>query len=380
MNDELRMRELMGYHILDTPPEKEFDEIAQIASTICNTPMALVTFIDSHRQWYKAKKGVNMNEVDRKDSFCLHTLNYPDELLIVADPSTDERFRNNRYVLGDPHIQFYAGAPLTSPSGNVLGTLCVMDSQRHNITEDQKEALKLLADKAMQYLNMRKTLIEQGHFVEHSAEKLKKLSDLAPGVMFQIEAKHDEKIKLVFVSRGVEELHPDITTENITNNPQTFVSLIHEGDRIRLIKSIEHAFAHKSSWNDQFRLINPDEEYAWYSVNATIERKVDRATMYGSIHNISALKEYEALLHQILHDVSHVMRRPITSMLGLVSVMETEALDPIQLQEYMQHVKSVFTELDTFTRNLNQEYTERMNKYKNTHRQYDDYSTLWEDS
>lgn len=370
MNDELRMRELMAYHILDTPSEKELDEIAQIASAVCNTPMSLVTFIDLHRQWYKAKKGVDMTEVHRADSFCQYTLDRPDELLIVGDPSKDDRFRNNKYVVGDPHIRFYAGAPLTSPSGCVLGTLCVMDSKHHDITEDQKNALKLLADKTMQYLNLRKALIEQGHFIEHSAEKLKKLSDLAPGVMFQIEAKPDEKIKLVFVSRGVEKLHPDFTTETITNNPEIFLSLVHEGDRIRLMKSIRHSFAHKSTWSEQFRLIHPEDEFTWYSVNATIERKVDGETMYGSIHDISALKEYEALLHQILHDVSHVIRRPITTMLGLVSVMETGLLDSMQMQQYIEHVKSVFTELDDFTRGLNQEYTKKMNRYKNTHRHY----------
>jgi hypothetical protein len=370
MNDELRMRELMAYHILDTPSEKELDEIAQIASAVCNTPMSLVTFIDSHRQWYKAKKGVDMNEVRRADSFCQHALNRPGGLLIVGDPSKDDRFMNNKYVVGDPYIRFYAGAPLTSPSGCVLGTLCVMDSKHHDITEDQKEALKLLADKAMQYLNMRKALIEQGHFIEHSAEKLKKLSDLAPGVMFQIEAKPNEKIKVVFVSRGVEKLHPDFTTEIITHNPEFFLSLIHQEDRMRLVESIKHSFAHKPSWSEQFRLTSPNNEFIWYSVNATIEHKVDRATMYGSIHNISALKEYEALLYQILHDVSHVMRRPITTMLGLVSMMEMETPDHMKMQQYMQNIKSVFTELDTFTRNLNQEYTKKMNKYKNTHHQY----------
>ncbi len=370
MSDELRMKELMAYHILDTPPEKELDEIARIASTVCNTPMSLVTFIDLHRQWYKAKKGVNMTEVNRADSFCQYVLNHPHDLLIVGDPSKDERFRNNKYVVGDPHIRFYAGAPLTSPSGCVLGTLCVMDSKHHNMTEDQKEALKLLADKAMQYLTMRKTLIEQGLFIEHSAEKLKKLSDQAPGVMFQIETKPDKKVKLVFVSRGIEQLHPHLTTETVTENPERFLSLIHLEDRLRLLTSIEGSFTGKSSWSEQFRITNPDNGYTWYSVNATIEHEVDRVIMYGSLHNISALKEYEALLHQVIHDVSHVMRRPITTMLGLVSVMESEEFDRILVQEYMQHVKSVFTELDAFTRNLNREYTEKMTNYKNTHRHH----------
>ena len=178
------------------------------------------------------------------------------------------------------------------------------------------------------------------------------------------EAKTNERIKLVFVSRGIEQLHPDLTTEKVMKDPEIILNYIHEEDGVRVMKSVEHSFPQESHWSEQFRVTNPDKEYTWYSVNACIERKVDQATIYGSIHNISALKEYEALLRQVLHDVSHVMRRPVASMLGLASVMEMEEPDRVQMQQYMHHVKSVFAELDAFTRNLNQEYTERMNRHK----------------
>lgn len=362
MQEELRERELVEYQILDTAPEKELDEIAQIASAVCNTPMSLVTFIDSQRQWYKAKKGVDMNEVRRADSFCQYALNTPGDLLVVGDPTTDDRFKNNRYVTGAPYIRFYAGAPLTSPRGNVLGTLCVMDSKSHDISEDQKEALQLLAKKAMQYLNMRKTMIQQGKMIEHSAEKLKKLTDLAPGILFQLEARSDQKIEPVFVSRGIQNIHPQLTVELFIANPSKFLDFVHEDDRQRLLESIKTSFYHHSVWSEEFRIMGENSEIKWYSINATIERKPEATVMYGSLFDISSMKQYQEVLHQILHDVSHVMRRPVTSMLGLVTLMEKDALDPGQIRAYMQHVKTVFNELDSFTRHLNRVYTERVKK------------------
>lgn len=364
MEEEVRTRELEQYHILDTEPEKELDEIAQIASAVCDTPMSLVTFIDSHRQWYKAKKGVDMNEVRRTDSFCQFTLDRPHELLVVDDPTTDERFKNNRYVVGAPFIRFYASAPLTSPSGNVLGTLCVMDSKRHHITEDQKEALQLLAKKAMQYLNMRKALIEQEHLIEHNAEKLKKLTDLAPGAMFQLERKSSKVVRLVFVSQGIEKVHSSLSVSKLQANPAKFIDIIHDDDRERINESFKHSFLNNSAWNEQFRVTTNDRGIQWFWIKATIERNAEGSIMYGSLHNISAWKQYEEVLHDILHDVSHVMRRPVVTMLGLASLMEEGVLEQDQVQKYMQHVKTVFGELDSFTRNLNQVYTEKMKRYR----------------
>jgi hypothetical protein len=365
MLEEERMRELTNYRIMDTAPEDDLDEIAQIASAVCGTPMALVTFIDSHRQWYKAKKGVDMNEVRRADSFCKFTLEAPHDVLVVDNPLADDRLKDNRYVTGAPYIRFYAGAPLTS-KGHVIGTVCVMDTKHHYIREDQKEALQLLAKKAMQYLNMRKKLVEQQDRIEHSAEKLKRLTDLVPGVIYQLEGRSPQHVRLNFISRGIQNIHPRLTEQSLMIRPEKFLEFVHKDDQGRIRESLTNSLLHESAWNDHFRIEGLNGNTQWYRASATIERINQKVIMYGSVQNISALRQYEEVLNQILHDVSHVMRRPVTSMLGLITLMEKDLLEPNQLREYMEHVKKVFTELDMFTRQLNKRYTEKIKTSKET--------------
>jgi len=363
MQEEQRLQELLDYHVLDTNPEKDLDELAQIASAVCNTPMSLITFIDSHRQWYKAKKGVDANEVRRSDSFCQFLLDKPHDVMVVADPLTDERFKTNRYVIGAPYIRFYAGAPLTSPNGNVLGTLCVMDSQEHDITEDQKIALQLLAKKAMQHMDMRKTMIDQEHRIEYNAGNLKKLTDRAPGTIFQLEASSAATLQFTFISEGIQNLHPQLKVDTVREDAEFFFGHIHDEDRQRIRQGITRCLEQLQSWNEEFRIDGMNGVTRWFSADAIVEkREGEKTTMYGSIHDISSIKKYAELLNEILHDVSHVMRRPIASMLGLVSLMEKDVLDADQLRQYMTHVKNVFSELDTFTRRLNKVYTEKRNE------------------
>lgn len=123
MNSETeRLSDLESYQVLDSSPEEELDELAQIASLICDTPISLITMIDRDRQWFKSKIGLALEETARKDSFCQHALHKPQEVLVVNDSLQDERFQDNPLVREDPNIRFYAGAPLETPSGNVLGS------------------------------------------------------------------------------------------------------------------------------------------------------------------------------------------------------------------------------------------------------------------
>ncbi|MEO6454425.1 MAG: GAF domain-containing protein, partial [Ginsengibacter sp.] len=178
MNEQERVAELKRYKILDTPSEQELDELVEIASAICGTPISLITFIDDTRQWFKAKKGVeDIQEVPREISLCQHVLHYSKSVLVAEDTLHDERFKNNPMVTGNPYIRFYAGAPLKSPNGHVIGTLCVIDNKAHNINEDQKRALVLLAKKVMDYLETRNILLEQSDKIEFNASRLKKLTD-----------------------------------------------------------------------------------------------------------------------------------------------------------------------------------------------------------
>jgi K+-sensing histidine kinase KdpD len=139
-----RINELVQLEILDTPKEREFDDIVELASKLCNTPISLISLVDVNRQWFKAKKGLDVSETDRSASFCTHALNQ-DDLLVVNDATLDERFVSNPLVTSDPHIRFYAGAPILSPKGYKLGTLCIIDREPKELSWQQASTLKMLS-------------------------------------------------------------------------------------------------------------------------------------------------------------------------------------------------------------------------------------------
>ncbi|BCM92938.1 phytochrome-like protein cph2 [Abditibacteriota bacterium] len=165
-NETNRLAVLRQFGILDTLPEEGFDDITFVASQICGTPITLVSLIDQDRQWFKSKRGLDISETSRDVSFCAHALLNPNELLIVPDTREDERFADNPFVTGGPHVQFYAGAPLALPSGEVLGTLCVIDNKPRELTEDQQKGLRALARQVMVQMELRRHLIE---FADHMA-------------------------------------------------------------------------------------------------------------------------------------------------------------------------------------------------------------------
>jgi PAS domain S-box-containing protein len=151
-----RLHSLRQYHILDTLPQAEFDDIVHLASHICETPIALISLVDQSRQWFKARKGLDAQQTARELSFCAHAILQPDELLVVTDTFADQRFRNNDLVTGEPHIRFYAGAPLVMSDGMALGTLCVIDRVPRQLTENQRAALNALRRSVVNALELRR--------------------------------------------------------------------------------------------------------------------------------------------------------------------------------------------------------------------------------
>lgn len=143
-NEEARLRALAAAKILDTAHEKEFDELLHLACTLCDAPMGAISLIDRDRQWFKSRIGIEANETPRDISFCGHTI-LGNETLHIPDTTADHRFAEHPLVTGDPHIRFYAGAPLTTAEGMNLGTICVIDNKPRTLTSDQKHMLEILA-------------------------------------------------------------------------------------------------------------------------------------------------------------------------------------------------------------------------------------------
>jgi hypothetical protein len=155
-----RLAALREYGVLDTLPEPVYDDIAFLASYICNTPIALVSLVDEDRQWWKAKVGTDIDGTSRDVAFCAHAIVHSGEIFVVADALEDPRFATNPLVREDPKIRFYAGAPLNSASGLPLGTLCAMDHVPRRLSADQTRALVALSREVVVHLELRRLIAD----------------------------------------------------------------------------------------------------------------------------------------------------------------------------------------------------------------------------
>ncbi|HVY39523.1 MAG TPA: protein kinase [Polyangia bacterium] len=156
-NEAARQAALDRAEVLDTPPEAAFDNLAKLAASICEVPIALVTFVDRDRQWFKARVGLMREQTPREHSFCGHAV-AADDTLVVPDAHADDRFATNPLVVGDPRIRFYAGVPLRAADGAALGTLCVIDRVPRQLSPAQMQALDMLARQASTELRLRNEL------------------------------------------------------------------------------------------------------------------------------------------------------------------------------------------------------------------------------
>ena len=154
-NETRRLKVLWQYEVLDTVPEEVFDDLTNLAAYICEAPIALISLVDEDRQWFKARTGVTLKETAREISFCAHAI-VKEGVFVVPDATKDARFKNNPLVTGPQKIRFYAGAPLITPDGHALGTLCVLDKNPRTLRPQQQQALSVLARHVVSQLELRR--------------------------------------------------------------------------------------------------------------------------------------------------------------------------------------------------------------------------------
>ncbi|MDH3214878.1 MAG: ATP-binding protein [Candidatus Krumholzibacteria bacterium] len=181
-NEAERLAALNTYEVLDTEPEAAFDDLTRLAARHCHTPIALVSLIDTERQWFKSKVGLTACETSRSLAFCAHAILKPDNALIVEDAFLDPRFADNPLVTGEPQVRFYAGAPLVNADGMALGTLCVIGHKPGKLDEEQLDTLRALARQVVSQLELRKScrkLEESARELGRANEELRDFTQIA---------------------------------------------------------------------------------------------------------------------------------------------------------------------------------------------------------
>jgi two-component sensor histidine kinase len=154
-NEQERLQALARYRILDSEPEPDFDGLTALVAHILNVPIALISLVDTDRQWFKSHHGIEVSETDRASSFCAHVV-ANDHGMVVCDARADSRFADNPLVSGDSRVRFYAGMPLRTEDGYVLGTLCAIDHVPRQLTAEQHSMLDILARQVMGQLELRR--------------------------------------------------------------------------------------------------------------------------------------------------------------------------------------------------------------------------------
>ena len=187
-NEEARLNALRDYQVLDTAPEQCFDDFTCLAAHICQTPISLISLIDSDRQWFKSSVGLDVQQTHRDVAFCSHAILKPEKLMVVPDTHEDERFRSNPLVLEDPNIRFYAGAPLVTPKGLALGTLCAIDRVPRELSEQQLNALLALSRRVVAQLELRRVSLS----LADALDKITILEGLLPICIYCRRVRNDK--------------------------------------------------------------------------------------------------------------------------------------------------------------------------------------------
>ncbi|MEQ1781226.1 MAG: histidine kinase dimerization/phosphoacceptor domain -containing protein [Hyphomonadaceae bacterium] len=210
-----RIAALRNYDILDTPKESDFDDIVDLASRLCETPISVINLIDSDRQWFKAEVGLGVRETPLDTSLCSHAILEKD-FMEIPDTLQDQRMRDNGLVAGDPGLRFYAGALLQTPDGLPIGTLCVLDYQPRVLTALQRHALRVLAKQVMTQLELRRALKRKELMRKEMDHRVKNsLASVAGMVRLQINRASDPALRAALDSvqqrlRSISLLHEEL--------------------------------------------------------------------------------------------------------------------------------------------------------------------------
>lgn len=371
-NEDERLQELLTYEVLDTPEDPEFDNIVKLAAHICQAPVALVSLVDSYRQWLKAGFGLGRKECPRDISFCAHAIQQ-DEIMIVEDALKDERFFDNPLVISGPKIRFYAGKPLVSPAGLKLGTLCVLDQKPRTLNPEQIKAMEILSSHVVEKFELKRQkenlreLFEQYLSLQDAFESRQKAYDTAQRSaevgIYELNLKTDKiKVSGSFCSLfGLPE-EGEYKEKDIRK-------LVHPDDYELYVQFFKEVVGHEKQFDLEYRCLRKDNQQEVYvrSTGEVIRNKRGKALrIVGIKQNITEKKQSEEGLKRqneelikvnqeldhFVSRVSHDLRAPISTALGLIELIMKHEKDVDKIKELLGHVRNSLHKQDDFIRDI----------------------------
>ena len=371
-NEDERLQELFTYEVLDTPEDPEFDNIVKLAAQICQTPVALVSLVDSYRQWFKAGLGLGRKECPRDISFCSHAIQR-DEIMIVEDALKDERFFDNPLVVDGPKVRFYAGKPLVSPAGLKLGTLCVLDNKPRTLNQEQIIALETLSAHVVEKFELKRQknnlreLFQQYLNLQDAYESRLKAYDTA---------QRSAEVGIYELNLKTDKLKVSGSFCNLFGLPEEgeysgkdIHELVHADDYEQYIQFFKGVLEHEKQYDYEYRVLRKDngEEIFIRSTGEVIRNKNGKAhRILGIKQNITGKKQSEEELKSqneellkvnneldhFVSRVSHDLRAPISTALGLIELVLKHENDVDKIKELLGHVRNSLNKQDYFIRDI----------------------------
>lgn len=335
-NEPQRLAALHRYNILDAPAEPDFDNLVTLAAQLAAVPVAMISLMDHDRQWFLAKKGVPLTQTPREIAFCAHTI-MDTVPVVVNDLRLDDRFSTNPLVVNDPHVVFYAGVPLVTPDGFVIGTVCLLHTQSHALREEQLFGLEVLARQVVQQLELRRNLTRH---LEAEVKLRAILNSTSENNLLL-----DRDYRLLSFNRSMEEGVAQLYGRR---------PLVGEDFRVYMPDAIRQDFEEKMSQALAGQTVTVEKEISlagsrptWYlfryfpAVNQ--QGEIIGVTINSS--NIDESKRAELLIQaqneqllKIAHLQSHQIRGPVATILGLLQLFNRSSLtkENAQLVAYLE--------------------------------------------